>query len=190
MVGTAVRVEFHAGEALTGGSLLDEVVDVYRAAFVPPPWNETPDQVAAFRERMPGEAQRPTFRMAVARSSDGAVLGFATTWTTPAPFPIGRQYTRIAEAIDAETIRDRVVGCTEVDELAVRPDTSGAGIGRRLLDTVAPVPGPPAWLVTRRSAEAAIALYRSAGWTEITATTSAGAEVIVFATPVFAVSAD
>lgn len=183
------RVEFHAAEELASGSLRDEVVDVYRAAFTAPPWNETAEQVDAFRERLPGEAQRSTFRLAVARSGNGAMLGFATAWTTPSPFPTTRMYTAIAEAIDAEAVRDRFIGCTEVDELAVRPDASGAGIGRRLLNTVAPVPGPPAWLVTKRSAEAAVALYRSSGWEEFTAMTPAGAELVVFATPTPARSA-
>lgn len=51
------------------------------------------------------------------------------------------------------------------------------------------LPGPTAWLVTKRSAEAAVALYRSSGWEEFTAITPAGAELVVFATPTPARSA-
>ena len=46
---------------------IDEIVDVYRAAFTAPGYDETPDDVERFRESLPQHAEREGFRLELAR---------------------------------------------------------------------------------------------------------------------------
>jgi GNAT superfamily N-acetyltransferase len=174
-----VEVEVLALAEAARPDLLDEIAGVYAAAFGPPPWNEGAERMAAFRDRLVDDAaRRHDGRLAVARRADGAIAGFATAWTTEAPFPTGRAYTAVADALGASVVERRLTGCREIDELAVHPDAQGLGLGRQLIEAIAPA-GTPSWLLTSSDASAALHLYRSLGWDELTPT---GAPIAVFAT--------
>ena len=59
---------------------IDEIVDVYRAAFTAPGYDETPDDVERFRESLPQHADREGFRLELARRA-GRLVGFAYGYT-------------------------------------------------------------------------------------------------------------
>ncbi|MEU9497974.1 hypothetical protein [Streptomyces sp. NPDC048196] len=71
---------------LVSGEQLSPYVDgiraVYADAFGAPPWHEEPALAHTCLIRLAQDARRPGFLAALALDR-GAVLGFATGWTTP-----------------------------------------------------------------------------------------------------------
>ena len=61
-------------------ALIDEIVDVYRAAFTAPGYDETPDDVERFRASLPRHADREGFRLELGRRA-GRLVGFAYGYT-------------------------------------------------------------------------------------------------------------
>ena len=182
---SSLTIEVRNGpNAFDAPGLMDGVLAVYATAFGSPPWNESADRVAGYRTRAAAGATHEDFVLAVARSAEGRVVGFSTAWTTPDPFPTGRMYDDLAATLDPVVIRDRLVGRTEVEELAVLADVRGAGVGRRLLSEVTRGPTGGAWLVTAGFAEAAVRLYRSGGWESVGDVDGGEYPLTVFATPV------
>ncbi len=53
-----------------------DLVEIYRAAFSQPPWNEEPSRVDMFRRHIPTYAGREDFRAVFARD-DEDIVGFA-----------------------------------------------------------------------------------------------------------------
>ncbi|GAA3418683.1 GNAT family N-acetyltransferase [Streptosporangium vulgare] len=136
---------------------------IYAAAFTPPPWHETPDQVEAFAGRLPSQMGEPGFRCVTA-CVDGEPAGFCYGFATPDPWPADRLYRPIAAALGGDTsvLRARF----EVHELAVGPRFAGRGLGASLLRRVAADAGP-SWLVTSSAATAAVRLYERLGWSRL-----------------------
>ena len=66
-------------------------------AFCAPPWNEDEEQAHVFTGRLPVTVRRPGFTGALAFDGED-VVGFATAWTTLAPFPSDRCYPQAAGA--------------------------------------------------------------------------------------------
>jgi ribosomal protein S18 acetylase RimI-like enzyme len=163
--------------------LLEGMLDVYRSAFAGPPWDESEEDVDRYRARLLEDRARPDAALATARLADGTLVGFGTSWTFTESDPIRPWHRTMSTVIPPNVLHDRVIGRIEVDELAVHRDWQGRGIGRHLLGAVAPIDGPPAWLLTSRSAQAAVRLYRSAGWEELSARSPDGSEFLLFLTP-------
>ncbi|NUO55654.1 MAG: GNAT family N-acetyltransferase [Hamadaea sp.] len=138
---------------------LDDLADVYSAAFAGPPWDESDDQVRTFVASVPDWTARDGFLAAWARDGSG-IAGFAFRVRTPAPVPSNGFYGMLRDRFG--TVVDDLAGTVEVVELAVRPDARGGGLGRTLLTTI--VDGSPAWLVTRTAATATMAFYARLGW--------------------------
>ncbi|XUZ91533.1 GNAT family N-acetyltransferase [Streptomyces sp. HD1123-B1] len=97
---------------------LDGIRSVYASAFGAPPWREDETMATAYLDRLAEDTSRPGFLAALALEG-GTVVGFATAWTTPTPFPAGRRYPQIAAALGPDRTRDLLCGGQEVDELAV-----------------------------------------------------------------------
>lgn len=151
-----------AGEAPGGGELRlgplvfaehrDGLEALYVAVFAEPPWNEGPEAGGAFTTRLETE---------VAAGARGLVLldgpsvrGMAYAVPTPAPFPHGRSYDRVARVCDAR----RFEGTWEVMEVAVHPAARGGGWATALLSALLEECSP-AWLLTSEDAAAARRLY-------------------------------
>jgi ribosomal protein S18 acetylase RimI-like enzyme len=190
LVGVKVDVDVEAHElaVLREPRFLDDVLTLYRAAFCVEPWNDTEDDVAQWRRRtLADDADRPGARLVTARH-DGELVGFATAWRTPSPFPTGgRSYDAIAQALGSEMVENRLAGTIEVDELAVAPRARRAGLAGTMLVAAVP-PGAEGWLVTSTKATAAVGLYRSVGWDELRGTAEDGAAVVVFTSSTTALS--
>ena len=143
---------------------IDEIVDVYRAAFTAPGYDETPDDVERFRESLPQHAEREGFRLELARRA-GRLVGFAYGYT-------GRRgqwwSDRVLARVPASITDGWVDGHFEFVELAVRPSEQGRGIGQALHDALLDgLPQRRALLGTWTDDRPARRLYLRSGWQEL-----------------------
>lgn len=156
---------------------------VYADAFCAPPWHEDEARAAGFVSRLSADVRRAGFTAATA-VRDGEVVGFATAWTTPAPFPTDRCHPQAAAGLGDDRAADWLCGGREVDELAVRPTAHGTGLAGRLLDAVtADAPEGRAWLLTSVRNGRAMAFYRRHGWAQATHPSPGGKGIVVFLGP-------
>ncbi|GAA1333251.1 hypothetical protein GCM10009647_074270 [Streptomyces sanglieri] len=168
---------------LSGAELLARQEDarrVYAEAFTGPPWAEDDSAADRFVLRLTGDALRDGFT-AAGTFRDGRLIGLATAWTTPAPFPSGRCYPQAQAALGADRTAEWLCGGREVDELALATAARGQGVGAALLDAVtADAPGGRCWLLTSVRARNANAIYRRLGWTPATHPAPEGSGIVVF----------
>ncbi|MEU6237892.1 GNAT family N-acetyltransferase [Kitasatospora sp. NPDC047058] len=142
---------------------------MYAQAFGRPPWNEPAHTADEFLVRLGRDAGRPGFTAAAAHRTDGRLVGFATAWTTPEPFPSEGSYRHAGAGLGAHGTRELLGGALKVDELAVRPDHAGQGLGTALLDAVgADAPGGRVWLFTTAAAGGPLDFYLRHGWRPVT----------------------
>lgn len=171
---------------VSGSRLLayaDGVRAVYADAFGSPPWDERPERADDYLRRLRDDADRPGFTAALARDG-GTVLGWATAWTTPSPFPTDRCHPQISAALGEHRTADWLCGAREVDELAVSTRARGAGLGARLLGAVtADRADGRCWLLTSVAAGGAVAFYKREGWTQATHPAPGGAGHAAFLGP-------
>jgi GNAT superfamily N-acetyltransferase len=163
----AVDLRLVDGEGVS--AYADGIRRVYAQVFSAPPWDEDEAAAGLYAGRLADDALRPGFTAALALAGDtgtaGTVVGFATAWTTPAPFPGDRSYAQVAAALGPERVAAWLCGGLEIDELAVAAPARGAGLGAALLEAVsAPAVDGRCWLLTSVRAEATLRFYRRAGW--------------------------
>ncbi|MFF1463191.1 GNAT family N-acetyltransferase [Streptomyces sp. NPDC058330] len=162
----------------------DGIGRVYAEVFTAPPWNEDPAAAGQYTERLATDAERPGFTAGLALGADGTVTGFATAWTTPAPFPADRSYGHVARALGPGRVREWLSGALEVDELAVAPAARGTGTGAALLAAVTrEAPDGRCWLLTSVHAASTVRFYRRAGWHQLPAPVPGKAGLVVFLGP-------
>lgn len=171
---------------LPGTELLAQQEDarrVYAEAFSGPPWTEDASAADRFILRLARDALRDGFTAAGA-FRDGRLIGLATAWTTPSPFPSGRCYPQAQAALGADRTAEWLCGAREVDELALATAARGQGVGAALLDAVtADAPDGRCWLLTSVRARDANAFYRRLGWTSATHPAPEGSGIVVFLGP-------
>lgn len=164
-------------------SYAEGVRTVYLDAFGGAPWGEGPEHADGYLRRLAEDATRPGFTAALALDGE-TVLGWATAWTTPLPFPTGRCYPQIAAALGADRTAAWLCGAREVDELAVASRARGTGAGAGLLDAVT---GDRAdgrcWLLTSVAAGEARTFYERAGWTPVTHPAAGGTGLAAYLGP-------
>ncbi|MGW4392988.1 N-acetyltransferase family protein [Streptomyces sp. NPDC004685] len=169
------------------GTLLPDFAEairrVYVEAFSAPPWKEDEANADQYLQRLASDVARPGFTAALAMEG-GTLLGFATGWTTPSPFPSGRCYPHVAVALGTDRTAAWLCGGREVDELAVTGAARGRGIGAALLDAVtADEPAGRCWLLTSVRATSTVSFYRRLGWVQATHPTPEGAGLAAFLGP-------
>ncbi|KUM78345.1 GNAT family N-acetyltransferase [Streptomyces curacoi] len=161
----------------------DALRAVYVDAFCAPPWSEDEQRATDFVHRLRANVRRPGFT-AVTAVQGGEIAGFATAWTTPAPFPTDRCYPEAAAGLGPDHTAAWLIGARETDELAVRPAARGTGLAARLLEAVtADAPGGRSWLLTSVRSSRAMSFYRRQGWTQATHPSPGGRGVVVFLGP-------
>ncbi|WP_186780263.1 GNAT family N-acetyltransferase [Streptomyces salinarius] len=161
----------------------DALRSVYVDAFCAPPWKEDEERATEFADRLPTSVGRPGFTAATA-VRDGDVIGFATAWITPAPFPTDRCHPQAAAGLGAAYTADWLCGALQIDELAVRGAARGTGLAGDLLDAVtAHAPDGRAWLLTSVQNARAMAFYRRRGWAQATHPSPDGKGIVVFLGP-------
>jgi ribosomal protein S18 acetylase RimI-like enzyme len=140
-----------------------EIIDVYRAAFGAPGYDESEEDVAHFgHEQLPQHVRREGFRLVLARAADGQAVGFAYGYTGR---PGQWWCDRMREKVPAEIADAWLGGHFEVVELGVRPEAQRRGIGAALHDALlADLPHDRALLTTWRDDRPARRLYLRKGW--------------------------
>ncbi|MEU0060857.1 GNAT family N-acetyltransferase, partial [Streptomyces sp. NPDC006334] len=133
--------------------------------------------------RLVDNVRRPGFTAALALD-EANVVGFATAWTTPAPFPTDRCYPQAAASLGPKRTAQWLCGAREIDELAVHPAAHGTGLAADLLEAVTEdAPDGRSWLLTAARSPRAVAFYRRQGWTQATHPSPEGKGIIVFLSP-------
>jgi GNAT superfamily N-acetyltransferase len=156
---SAARVDLVAPRDVT--AIADQIVAVYRAAFSPPPYRETEDDVARYAARLARHTTQDGFRCAVAAEGD-RLVGFAYGYVAR---PGQWWHDTVRAALDPATAARRLDGAFELVELAVIPPRQGQGIGGRLHDLVlAHAPAPNAVTTTAQHENPAVRFYRRRGW--------------------------
>ncbi|WP_328474580.1 GNAT family N-acetyltransferase [Actinoplanes sp. NBC_00393] len=172
----------YAITAVTAGrlrSLQDQLLPVYQQCFSGPPWNETPEQIAGYPQRLAGQTTNPAAYGVVAYR-EGELAGAVYGWPAPALLPADNEFDRaLRDAVTPQVAALLVAPAVVVAELMVAPAHRGQGLGRKLLTRY--VAGHPrAWLVAHPDA-AAVRLYESTGWTRQAAYTVAGEPCVLYA---------
>jgi ribosomal protein S18 acetylase RimI-like enzyme len=142
--------------------LLPELVDLYRAAFTAPPYDEDEASIERFRdEQLPRHAEREGFRCVIARNGD-CVVGFAYGYTGRR----GQWWTDYVAARVPDALAQQWLGAHfEFVELAVHPEHQGRGIGGALHDALlTDLPHHRALLSTWQDDLPARRLYLNRGW--------------------------
>jgi GNAT superfamily N-acetyltransferase len=169
-------------------TIADELTEAYVEIFTAPPWEhrDAEETRMAFRERLEADAHRPGFRGVVAMSDrdEGTVDGFATGWTTQAPFRTDRAYGKVTQRLGTNRVNELLVGALEIDELGVRSRARGTGVGRQLLSALTTTAvGGRAWLLTWNQAYDTLAFYRRIGWQEPDPLPGNETDIVVFLSP-------
>ncbi|MFJ5265272.1 GNAT family N-acetyltransferase [Streptomyces sp. NPDC088387] len=156
---------------------------VYVDAFCAPPWNASTADADAFVDRLAVNVRRPGFTAALAFTGD-TVVGFATAWTTLAPFPTDRCYPQVAAGLGPDRTEEWLCGAREIDELALGAEARGKGLAGELLEAVtADAPEDRSWLLTSLQSERAMSFYRRQGWRQATHPSPGGNGIVVFLGP-------
>lgn len=138
-----------------------EVAGLYRDCYAHPPWSETPEQLAAYPEKLAASTGREGFAAWIMRDG-GRLAGVCYGWPTPADLSGSRIYTTLIRAAGAERAAALTRNSFELAELFVHPAHRRRGLGETLLARA--VAGwESAWLITHPGAPAA-RLYRRLGW--------------------------
>lgn len=140
-----------------------ELVEVYRQAFRPPPYEKGENVVRQFNNTLKRHTQRDGFRCVAALTSDGSGLaGFGYGYTSQS----GQWWhDQVVPKLDPEIVQTWFSNAFEIVELAVRPAMQGRGVGRRLHDELlGPVPHRTAVLSTLDADTRGSRLYRKRGW--------------------------
>ncbi len=145
------------------GAVRARLLDVYRAAFELPPYNERQEDVDRFDEALTRHSLRKGFRCCVARdSSDGRLLGFAYGYRGG---PGDYWWEAVTAALPARMADKWLGNCFELTEIGVLPTAQGQGIGSWLHDVLLEgLDTRTAVLSTLQAETRARRLYRNRGW--------------------------
>ncbi|MER7987235.1 GNAT family N-acetyltransferase [Streptomyces noursei] len=137
---------------------------IYGEAFAEPPYDETADDVAAFR-RFPSQARKPAFRAALARGEDGEPVGMA--YGHPLAADTG-WWDELTEPVPEDVRREDGHRTFGLMELAVRGPWRGQGVARRLHATLLDgIQAERVLLNVHPGSEAAAAAYRAWGYRKV-----------------------
>lgn len=141
----------------------DAFVAIYRAAFGPPPYRSTENEVQMFRRYLPRHTEREGFRCAAAYDTHTTQwIGMAYGCTSR---PGQWWHDQISPKLSPEEINQWFTDSFEWVELAVIPAYQGQGFGRLLHDTLQQIiPNSCAVLSTIQVKTPAYHLYQRRGW--------------------------
>ncbi len=162
----APAVELHLLDPDEIDSYKDGIVQVYCAAFSPPPYSIEPFRCDTFAATLERHIERPYYRCIVAlEPASRQVVGF-TYGYEGGPGQWWRD--AVAAKLPEPLAEQWLTNYFELAELAVDPSRQGHGIGARLHDELLrEVPHRTAALSTIQVETVALGLYRRRGWTTI-----------------------
>ena len=141
----------------------NELVEVYREAFRPPPYAKGENVVRQFDSSLQRHVARDGFRCVVAKAVGVPGLsGFGYGYTSQS----GQWWhNEVVRQLDADSVEEWFADAFEIVELAVRPALQGRGIGGYLHDhLLQPVTHRTAVLSTLDAETRGLHLYRKRGW--------------------------
>jgi GNAT superfamily N-acetyltransferase len=143
--------------------LIDEIIEVYQAAFSPAPYSETTPDFWNFAGRLSFYTQQPGFRCAVARPPGAErIVGFVFGYSglTGSWF-----YNLALKHVSASLMGEYLDDFFEFAEFGLLPAWQRQGIGGRLHDTLLAGLGQrTACLLTPQVETNALHLYLKRGW--------------------------
>jgi len=146
-------------------ALLEPVVDVYREAFSPPPYEKGEGEVIAFASLLTAHTERPGFCGFWASDAAGSMIGFVYGFSgAPGQF----WHDVVSQALEPALVERWLVDYFTLVQLAVCPRYQGRGIGTQLHDTILGcTQHATAALTTAQQETPALRLYRRRGWRTI-----------------------
>lgn len=140
-----------------------ELVDVYREAFRPPPYQKGENVVRHFQSSFERHTGNEGFRCIAALAGSAAQLcGFAYGYTSR---PGQWWHDQVVERLDGATREKWFGDAFEIVELAVHPAMQGQGVGGQIHDELLrPVPHRTAVLSTLDAETRGLHLYQRRGW--------------------------
>jgi ribosomal protein S18 acetylase RimI-like enzyme len=160
-----ITPEIRVLDPFEAGEQLDEITDLYLTVYSEPPYSETADDAADFRDRQfPNRAQRDGFRMVTARAGE-ELVGFVFGHTLPADTG---WWSGLLEPAPPEFTKETGDRSYAVIELVVRPDWRRRGVAAAMMKALlADRPEERAVLLVRPDAPAAVATYAAWGWRRV-----------------------
>ena len=157
-IGDVALDELDAAAAARFG---EDVLRVYAAAMMPPPYSKSIADVQMFAGTYERHLERSGFRMFVARR-DGQIVGYTYGYRS-VPGTWWRDH--VAEALGPQRSREWLTDAFEFAELAVSPQHRRAGIGSALHDALLDGVGTrTSVLSTLEEDTAGSNLYEKKGW--------------------------
>lgn len=141
----------------------DDLVNVYRDAFTPPPYEKGENVVRQFHSTLDRHVKNEGFRCVAAMvAASGRFCGFGYGYTSRK----GQWWhDQVVRQLDARTVDLWFSDAFEIVELALQPQMQGLGIGGRLHDRLLePVPHCTAVLSTLDAETRGLHLYQNRGW--------------------------
>lgn len=141
----------------------EQILNVYREAFAPPPYNRNETNVVIFADAFSRHSKRAGFCFTAAVSTElRQIAGFAYGYTSA---PGQWWHDAIAKTMPEELAAVWMEDAFEFAELAVAPEFQGQRIGSRLHDLLlGAIPHQRALLSTLQTETVALQLYRRRGW--------------------------
>jgi GNAT superfamily N-acetyltransferase len=151
---------------------------LYRRCFTEPPWQESPERLAGFPDRLTAHLDRDGFDGLIA-GEVGRLVGVVYGWPAGVTLESGSRFDEELASVVPPALAGRMVApALVVAELMVDPEHQRRGIGRSLLTRF--LDGwPSAWLCTHPDAPAA-AMYRHDGWREEIPFSIDGSPMVLF----------
>jgi len=140
--------------------LAESIVRVYASAYMAPPYNETAEDVDAFRRSWRERTGTLGFRVVVAREGD-QIVGMAYGWTCVD----GSRWNEVLASGLGPTAQTWLADCFEFVDLAVLASYRGHGLGGRLIaGLLHGLPHETSVLLTSSAVTTAHSMYIRRGW--------------------------
>ena len=139
------------------------IVEIYREAFTPPPYNKPEAEIAEFAQALTTQFDRQGYKFVGAFEDETErLVGFAYGF---ACIPERWWYQQVRPGLPEQITDTWLADSFNFVEIAVDPQFQGQGIGGRLHDhLLAGLPYPRAVLSTLQADTIAQRLYRRRGW--------------------------
>jgi GNAT superfamily N-acetyltransferase len=139
-----------------------QIVEIFRNAFTPPPYNKPEWEIVEFGEALQTQLDREAYKFAGAFDEKGQLLGFAYGYATSAA---KWRCTYVRPAMTEHVAEEWLDGAWQFTEIAVDPQWQGRGVGSRLHNALLQdLPYQRAVLSTLQADTTSHKMYRSRGW--------------------------
>lgn len=148
-------------DAKAAAAMRDSVVEVYRSVYSLPPYNESENQITAFSNSWETRTSKAGFLFVGAFDKQEKLVGLSYGWRSV----VGDAWNSLLAKQLGNSSEKWLSDCFEFVDLAVKPETQGAGLGRELTQNLfALTKAKTAILLTHQSTTRASEMYVRNGW--------------------------